>query len=62
MLKAMFEVKIFYHGFVCLSVLPHMGWNNLKVYNEDSPILYHIGESVDFYFVHSYFFKTKSKL
>lgn len=40
--------------------LPHIGWNNLKLTNP-SPMLDRIGNEVDFYFVHSYYFKPKDK-
>lgn len=36
--------------------LPHMGWNNLKIEQED-PILKGINEKDYFYFLHSYFLK-----
>ncbi len=34
--------------------VPHMGWNNLDLCNESSPILNKIKPNSDFYFVHSF--------
>jgi len=34
-------------------VLPHIGWNNIKIKN-NSPIIKNIPDDTDFYFVHSY--------
>ena len=41
--------------------IPHMGWNNLEISEEKHPILESITEKEQFYFVHSYYFKTKEK-
>jgi len=35
-------------------MLPHVGWNNLKLTGTDCPILSGINSDMDFYFVHSY--------
>ena len=40
--------------------LPHIGWNNIEVTNND-PILKNINEEDTFYFLHSYFFDVKNK-
>lgn len=40
--------------------LPHVGWNNLMT-KRKSPILDGITNEVDFYFVHSYSFKTQDE-
>ena len=40
--------------------LPHVGWNNLLVKRESS-ILKRITNEVDFYFVHSYYFKAQDQ-
>ena len=37
--------------------LPHIGWNEV-VFSKDHPVLSGIKDSRDFYFVHSYYFKT----
>lgn len=39
--------------------IPHMGWNNLEISEEKHPILKSITEKEQFYFVHSYYFKSK---
>ena len=39
--------------------IPHMGWNNLEISAERHPILKNITEREQFYFVHSYYLKTK---
>ena len=41
--------------------IPHMGWNNLKIYETNHPILKNISESEQFYFVHSYYLNTFKK-
>jgi imidazole glycerol-phosphate synthase subunit HisH len=41
--------------------IPHMGWNNLEINKETHPILKDITEKEQFYFVHSYYLKTKNK-
>jgi glutamine amidotransferase len=38
--------------------LPHIGWNSIEIQKE-TPLLAGLGESPDFYFVHSYAFKEK---
>ncbi len=40
--------------------IPHVGWNEINI-AETSPIFREVPEKTDFYFVHSYHFKTKSK-
>ena len=40
--------------------IPHLGWNNIKILKE-SKILKNIPNDSDFYFAHSYKFKTQSK-
>ena len=40
--------------------VPHMGWNNLEIIKETHPILKNITEKEQFYFVHSYYLKTKN--
>ena len=35
-----------------------MGWNNLKIYKTNHPILKNISELEQFYFVHSYYLNT----
>ena len=40
-------------------ILPHMGWNNIKINNENL-LLYGIDNSF-FYFLHSYYFKSKNQ-
>ncbi len=39
--------------------IPHMGWNNL-INKNDNKLFKNIDENDQFYFVHSYFFKTNS--
>ena len=41
--------------------VPHMGWNNLEISERKHPILKNITEQEQFYFVHSYYLKTKEK-
>ncbi len=41
--------------------IPHMGWNNLQIENNDHPILKNISENEQFYFVHSYVLESKLK-
>ena len=41
--------------------IPHMGWNNLKIYDTNHPILKNISELEQFYFVHSYYLNTLKK-
>jgi len=38
--------------------LPHVGWNNIEI-KKETPLLADLGNSPDFYFVHSYAFKEK---
>ena len=40
--------------------LPHMGWNNVKITNNHSKMVFD-RENKDFYFVHSYFFECLNK-
>ena len=42
------------------NILPHVGWNSLKIKNENK-ILKDIKDNTDFYFTHSYSFKLKNK-
>lgn len=42
-------------------VLPHVGWNELKITNKDCKLLDGVPERGDMYFVHSYVFKTEEK-
>ena len=44
----------------CNLSLPHIGWQNIEVNNNNSKILMHISDP-DFYFLHSYAFKTDNK-
>ncbi len=37
--------------------IPHMGWNALKIYHPDCPILKHTQEGAFVYFVHSFYAK-----
>ncbi len=39
--------------------IPHMGWNNLQIEDNNHPILENITESEQFYFVHSYVLESK---
>ena len=41
--------------------IPHMGWNNLHLYNSTHSILKNISEIEQFYFVHSYYLNTLKK-
>jgi glutamine amidotransferase len=41
--------------------IPHIGWNEIIIKNK-SPILENIPNQSDFYFVHSYHFKTKESV
>ena len=41
--------------------IPHIGWNNLKIYQQNHPILKNISEIEQFYFVHSYYLNTPKK-
>jgi glutamine amidotransferase len=38
--------------------LPHVGWNNIKIINNNN-LLRDFGNEVDFYYVHSYYFGVK---
>ncbi len=40
--------------------IPHMGWNKIKIMKE-SPIMFGIPEPSEFYFVHSFFLKTRNR-
>ena len=39
--------------------IPHMGWNNLQIENNNHPILENITENEQFYFVHSFALESK---
>lgn len=39
--------------------IPHMGWNQLKIKNQDCPIFAGIPDLTDVYFCHSYFVEPK---
>jgi glutamine amidotransferase len=41
--------------------IPHMGWNNLNIYNNKHPVLKNISNDEQFYFVHSYYLNTLKK-
>ena len=41
--------------------IPHIGWNNLEIYQKNHPILKNISELDRFYFVHSYYLNTLKK-
>ena len=41
--------------------IPHMGWNNLKIYKKKHPLLINIADNEQFYFVHSYYLNTLKK-
>jgi glutamine amidotransferase len=41
--------------------IPHMGWNNLNIYNKKHPVLENISNDEQFYFVHSYYLNTLKK-
>ena len=38
--------------------IPHMGWNNLQIYEKKHPILKNISDHEQFYFLHSYYLNT----
>lgn len=40
---------------------PHMGWNNIKIENNDCPVLQGIPDDSYFYFCHSYYVAPKDK-
>ena len=40
--------------------IPHVGWNNITMTNP-SPLLNHIPDQTDFYFVHSYYFRADGR-
>tara|TARA_B100000767_G_scaffold271155_1_gene296213 strand:- start:307 stop:921 length:615 start_codon:yes stop_codon:yes gene_type:complete len=40
--------------------LPHMGWNNVSLKN-DNPLMKGLSENSKFYFLHSYFFSCRDK-
>ena len=42
--------------------IPHMGWNNLKIYQKAHPLLKNISDHDQFYFVHSYYLNTLEKI
>lgn len=39
-------------------ILPHMGWNDLIIKNNECELFSGMGEHIDFYFVHSYYFRV----
>ena len=41
--------------------IPHMGWNNLKVEFDKHPVLKNIDDNDQFYFIHSFYFKSLLK-
>ena len=41
--------------------VPHMGWNTLKIVDEDNPLVEGLSNEEYAYFVHSYYAKAKSK-
>jgi len=41
--------------------IPHVGWNNVH-YKNDNKLFEHIPNNSDFYFVHSYHFKTQENI
>ena len=41
--------------------VPHVGWNNLKISDEDHPLFDFCKKNIDYYFVHSYRFVPESK-
>jgi glutamine amidotransferase len=41
----------------CALRVPHVGWNSLRRAGPDDPLLAHIPDGTDFYFVHSYAFE-----
>ncbi len=43
----------------CCFRIPHVGWNEVN-YQESSPLFKNIPQATDFYFVHSYAFKTNN--
>ena len=40
------------------TILPHMGWNNIEIKNNDETLFREIDNNSNFYFVHSYCFQT----
>jgi glutamine amidotransferase len=42
----------------CTLRIPHVGWNEVS-HNDASPLLDHIPQGTDFYFVHSYAFDAR---
>jgi glutamine amidotransferase len=43
----------------CTERLPHVGWNSISISAPDDPLFYGIPEDTQFYFVHSYTFRTE---
>lgn len=41
--------------------VPHMGWNQLKIIQKDSPLMKGIADGSDVYFCHSYYVKPKDQ-
>tara|TARA_Y100001958_G_scaffold159984_1_gene164894 strand:+ start:15256 stop:15870 length:615 start_codon:yes stop_codon:yes gene_type:complete len=55
------EVKKFnYLDIPYKTKLPHMGWNNVSIKN-DNPLMKGLSENSKFYFLHSYFFSCSDK-
>ena len=54
------EVKIFDSSNIVFDTkLPHMGWNSIKITNENEPLFSSLKSDDRFYFLHSYYFKCK---
>ena len=55
------EVKKFnYLDIPYKTKLPHMGWNNISIKN-NNPLMKGLSENSKFYFLHSYFFSCSDK-
>ncbi len=54
-------VKFDFTGYEEKLKVPHVGWNNILLHNTN-PIFNDIKDRSDFYFVHSYYFKTNSNV
>lgn len=54
------QVKIFDSNRIEFDTkLPHMGWNSIKVINENEPLFENLKSEDRFYFLHSYYFECK---
>jgi glutamine amidotransferase len=54
------QVKIFDSNRIEFDTkLPHMGWNSIKVINENEPLFKNLKSEDRFYFLHSYYFECK---